>query len=234
MTKRTLPVLVAALGMLLPGCELDGNVTGPSVLTGSSNIVITASGTLTTQVRAVSGFTAVAINVPGLLTIEHSNLDSLTITGDEAVVSAITSEVRDGELSIGLVDNTDLGLNELDEIEYQVTLRDLRGLRVNGVARVVATEIDTPQLDVTIGGVSNVTASGRAERQNVFVSGTSRYEAQNLISREVTVDVSGVAAAFLNVSETLNGHVSGAGLVEYAGNPTVSVTVSGAGSVRPQ
>ena len=67
--------------------------------------------------------------------------------------SAITSEVRDGELSIGLVDNTDLGLNELDEIEYQVTLRDLRGLRVNGVARVVATEIDTPQLDVTIGGV---------------------------------------------------------------------------------
>ena len=227
-------MLMAALGMLLPGCETDSNVTGPSVLTGSSNNVVMASGTLTTQVRAVSGFTAVAIDVPGLVTIEPGNLDSLTITGDEAVVSAITSEVRDGELSISLPENTDPRLNGLDEIEYQVTVRDLRGLRVNGIARVVATEFDTPQFDVNINGVSIVSASGRAERQNVFVSGTSRYEAQNLISREVTVDVSGVAMAFLNVSETLKGQVSGAGLVEYAGNPTVSVTASEAGSVTPR
>ena len=91
-------MLMAALGMLLPGCETESNITGPSVLTGSSNNVVTASGTLTTQVRAVSGFTAVAIDVPGLVTIEPSNVDSLTIIGDEAVVSVLPQSSVGGQV----------------------------------------------------------------------------------------------------------------------------------------
>ena len=68
----------------------------------------------------------------------------------------------------------------------------------------------------------------------MFVSGTSRYEAQDVLSRDAVVDVSGSAFALVNVRESLSGQVTGAGIVRDLGNPIVSVTVSGAGRVAPQ
>ena len=73
---------------------------------------------MVTQVRSVSRFSAVAIGVPGRLVIEHaSGPGSLTITGGESVLSVITSDVRDGQLTIDLAANTDLRLSDPAQIE---------------------------------------------------------------------------------------------------------------------
>ena len=117
MRNMDLLLSAAVIGILATGCGDDGvsnvNLTGPSSISGSpGNTVVTASGTVVTQVRSVSGFSAVAIGVPGRLVIEHAGgPGSLTITGDENVLSVITSNVRDGQLTIGLAANTDLRLN---------------------------------------------------------------------------------------------------------------------------
>ena len=205
MKKKNLFLPAMVIGALGAGCSDDGgiNVSGPSSFDGSfGNTMVTASGTMVTQERSVSGFNAVAIGVPGRLVIEHgAGASSLTITGDENVLSVITSDVRDGALTIALAANTDLRLNDPLEIEYRVTVEKLRRLDVNGVVHVVAGDIATAQFDVRINGASIVTVSGTCESQNVFVSGTSRYQARDLVSRDADIDVSGAAFALVNVRE---------------------------------
>jgi len=100
------------------------------------------------------------------------------------------------------------------------------------VVGVDASGIDSNRLDVIVSGVSNVSAAGRADRQNVVVSGVSTYRAENLESRVVVVDVSGPSSVVVNVSEELRGRVDAPGSVAYIGDPTVDV--DGFGAVHKQ
>jgi hypothetical protein len=59
------------------------------------------------------------------------------------------------------------------------------------------------------------------------------YDAANLESRVATVSVDGAARAIVNVSESLDASASGASSITYSGNPTVSESTSGVGSVTP-
>lgn len=236
MNQKEFLACVLLAGVLVVGCGGGGtSVSGPSSIGGSStNPIVTSTGAVVTQDRAVSAFTGITIGVPGRLVIDTGSVSSLTIIARQSVLSAIESEVRDGELVLGLAPNTDLRLNDVMEIEYRVTLGQLDRLDVNGTVHAVVRDVASSQLDVRVRGSSTVTASGTAERQNVVVLGTSRYESLGLRSRDVLVDVSGSAVALLNVRDTLSGQVTGAGVVRYSGDPTVSVALSGAGSVAPQ
>ena len=92
--------------------------------------------------------------------------------------------------------------------------------------------VDTDRFTVNLTGTSVIRAFGRADRQQVVVSGLGEYRARNLESRVATVDVSGLGTAVLRVDQRLSGTVSDFGVVEYIGNPTVDVNVSDFGQVR--
>lgn len=78
-------------------------------------------------------------------------------------------------------------------------------------------------LSVSMFGASTVTAAGRSTHQEIVVSGASTYDASGLASRSVTVDASGASRVVVRVSETLHAHVSGGSLVEYIGDPVVTI-----------
>ncbi len=56
----------------------------------------------------------------------------------------------------------------------------------------------------------------------------------HLQSEIVSLQVSGVSRVVVNATNRLEGQVSGAATVEYLGNPTLAVTVSGGASVFPK
>lgn len=233
--KTASVILVASIFAGGCGDTTDYLPMGPSPSGNiSTNPVITASGTTVTQVRAVSAFESVAIGVPGRLVIDHAGTSSLTITEDEAVLAVITSDVRDGELVIAQTPNTDLRLDDFLEIEYVVTVAELTRLDVAGTVQAVARGIATASFEVSVNGSSTVAASGRAERQTVFLSGTSRYEAGDLFTGSAEVNISGAAFMLLNARERINGNVSGSSALRYVGEPIVTVNVSGTASVRQQ
>ncbi len=115
-----------------------------------------------------------------------------------------------------------------------MTFRDLSSLQASGVTEVDASGIDTDALSVSASGVSNISVAGTADRQTINISGTSTYAGERLATRVTTVNVSGVSRAVVNVSDRLEGEVSGAAVLEYLGNPVISVSVSGAATVRPR
>ena len=100
-----------------------------------------------------------------------------------------------------------------------------------GSANVEAESIKTDSLAVTISGAGNVRMDGKSDEQEINISGSGIYQAKDLQSKEVKIDVAGAGSAIVNVSEELDAEISGVGSVEYIGDPTIKQCVNGAGQV---
>jgi hypothetical protein len=152
------------------------------------------------------------------------------VEAEKAVIPKLTSRVVDGRLILGPQPNS--AIHTTEPINYRLTVKDLRSLEVLGTANADATGIETDRLAVTISGAGNVKVGGTADEQEVNISGTGTYLAENLESREVEINVAGAGSAVVNVKEKLDAKISGVGSVEYVGNPRVQETISGAGQVN--
>ena len=185
---------------------------------------------VTKESRNVSGFDSVELRGVGNLSIEQTGRESLTVEAEKAVIPKLTSRVVDGRLILGSQPNS--AIHTTEPINYRLTVKDLRSLEVLGTANADATGIETDRLAVTISGAGNVKADGTADEQEVDISGTGTYLAENLQSREVEINVAGAGSAIVNAKEKLDAKISGVGSIEYVGNPKIQQTISGAGQVN--
>ncbi|MGB3564336.1 MAG: DUF2807 domain-containing protein [Thermoanaerobaculia bacterium] len=217
-------MLAGAIGLL--ACNSGGGGGGNSI-TGPGAFVV-GSGVTVTETRAVSGINGVAISGVGLLIIEQTGSESLTVTAEENILPLLTVDIVGDLLILGIQANTQI--NTSQEIVYRLTVRAIDRISASGAARVEATGLNTSFLEATLSGATAATLSGTAQRQTVNASGASRYDAAGLSSRFATVDISGASSAVLRVSDRLEGVVSGVAVLEYYGDPVV--TIAGGGSAR--
>jgi Putative auto-transporter adhesin, head GIN domain len=211
MRARLAPATVAVM-LLVAGCSIT-----------------TGSGTVTTESRPVSGFSAVEISGVGELSIEQTGTESLSISAEDNVLPLLTSEVSGGTLKLEKKRNAFLRTTK--PITYTVTVKDLTALAISGSATVRASQLKTPSLRVDISGSGKVTAAGTADDQKLEVSGSGSYEAADLTGKSATIDISGSGDANVNVSEMLDVHISGSGTVTYSGDPRITQDVSGSGKL---
>ncbi len=188
---------------------------------GGDGAHVDGSGNLVTEERPVSEFHGLVATGVGRIEIRRGATESLRITADDNILPILTSEVRNGRLHLG----SDGTFTSHDGPRYEITVRDLDELTLAGVMAVEATGIDTELFKVNISGVSVATVSGRADRQKVTVAGVSRYDARDLVSRTVDVDVTGPSSAVVRASGALRGSAIGGATIEYIGNPTINVKV---------
>jgi hypothetical protein len=187
------------------------------------------SDDVTSESRDVSGFDEVELSGVGNLSIRQTGSESLTVEAEEDVLADIRTEVVNDRLVIGPEPNT--VLHTTGPINYELTVKDLRALRLAGSGNVEAEGISTDELAVTISGAGTVKISGRTDSQDVDIAGVGSYRAGDLESEEAKVAVVGAGSAVVNASEVLEAKISGAGSVEYIGDPTVHQEVSGVGRV---
>lgn len=188
---------------------------------GASNV--------TSESRDVSGFDEVELRGVGNLSINQTGGEFLMVEAQEGVLPKIKTEVVNNRLIIGPERKSTIQTTQ--PINYTLTVKDLKALKVSGSGDVQAQGISTNELAVTMSGTADVKLSGEADSQEIDISGTGDYQAEDLESKEVKVDVGGTGSAIVNVSEELDAKVSGAGSVEYVGDPTVQQDVSGTGEV---
>ena len=186
-------------------------------------------GDVTSESRNVTGFDEVELNGVGNLSIQQTGSESLTVEAEEDVLSKVRTDVENHRLVIGPKPNTTI--NTTEPINYKLTVKDLKALKVSGSGDVEAEGISAEKLAVTISGTGDVEISGRADSQEIGISGSGDYQAEDLESKEAKIDVEGSGSAIVNVSDELEADVSGSGSVEYVGDPAVERSVSGAGRV---
>lgn len=88
------------------------------------------------------------------------------------------------------------------------------------------------RLDVSGSGALDARIAGVVDDERVSISGAGSYRAEDLRAQRARVDVSGVGSVVLRVEQTLDASISGAGKVDYYGDPDVRQEVSGLGRVR--
>ncbi len=207
----------------------SSQITSSSGQTQENSGTTNEAGNVTSETRNVGGFDKVELRSIGNLSIRQTGSESLSVEAEEDVLPKIRTEVVNDRLIIGPEPNTSIQTTE--PINYVLTVKDLHALKVSGSGGISAQDIGTDKLSTTISGSGAVEISGSADSQEVGISGSGAYRAEYLQSKEAKVDVSGSGSAIVNASDALDAKVSGSGLVEYIGDPTVKKEVSGSGRV---
>lgn len=233
--RKTDFFLVLPLALLATGCTSfthNGSWSYSSdtgTVASSNSTSIEGSGKVKSESRKSKGFTSISLTGMGRVVLEQTEKDSLSVSADDNLLSYLTSEVKNGILTLGIKNNT--SFNTHNEIAYKVTVKNLKELNISGSGDIDAKKIKTDKLKVVVSGSGKVTLQGEASTQEINVSGSGSFDGENLKCKTVKIDIAGSGNGVVNASEKLDANISGSGSVEYLGNPTLTQDISGSGSI---
>ncbi|PYJ63862.1 MAG: hypothetical protein DME20_09275 [Verrucomicrobia bacterium] len=211
--KKITIVFLAACVVLAVGCHWVG---------------IHGNGHIKTDERPVSAFAN--IDVRGAFTIEwQSGTPSLRITTDENLLPNIDSNVSGDTIHL----RTREQIRPTHGIRVVISSPTRAGARISGAVKLDAKQLSGPRFALESRGASRVSLDGNIDELLADMTGASELAASALQTKTAEISTTGAGNAEVAVAETLKVVITGAGKVQYSGNPpTIEKHISGAGSVR--
>ena len=216
-------------------------------LVALSGCVFAPRGPVVSEDRAIDAATTVVLDTSGDLRIREGQ-PSLVIHAPASVLDRLTSEVRNGELTLGVKPGTPGFV--LGRISYELTLPSLETLQINGSGDVdseVSSDdlevgidgsgelsmnaIDASSVSIEISGSGDVELEGRTDELTVSIDGSADVDTERLDAARVSVDIDGSGDVSVAASDTLDVSISGSASVRYTGSPDVTEDISGSGDV---
>ncbi|MEA3326506.1 MAG: head GIN domain-containing protein, partial [Chloroflexota bacterium] len=203
-------------------------------------------------------FSSLDFKSAGEVIIVQGDSCELTIDGSSEILKDITAEIHDGILQILLRSGVEkwTGLKQADkfrDIRYHVKVKTLQQITLDGtgnihadklegeklvlnhssVGEMVISDLNYSELRVDLSGVGKVQLDGDVHSQSVNLDGSGSYQAENLKSEIASISLGGVGSACVWVEGELKVDISGAGKVEFKGNPNIEEEITGLGSITP-
>lgn len=212
---------------------------------------IAGSGQLKTTSTPAKGVKAVKFFGFGQLDIHQGNSENLRITTDDNLLPHLGISLQGDVLTLD--QKSGAHLKPSKDIDYKLTLKALERLDWSGAGKISLSDIhgkrllvlaagagqiqlsglQMEQFTLDLGGAVHLVASGQVRSLTVMGSGAGNLDAKALQAETVTLKMSGTGNAAVNATTTLDAHLSGVGSVTYAGNPKVSKTITGVGTIGP-
>ena len=213
-------------------------------------------GEVVTQERALPSFNRIVIEGFADVTLVQGDADSVQVEAAQKQQPGVRTQVSGGTLTIahsgarswlssffgGGVRGARVRVTfrSLDEISASGTVKiraeairaDRLKVSASGATSLRIDDLDAKELSVTGSGAMRVDLAVRVTEQRVAISGAGDCRAAELASEDARVSVSGAGRVVVQVEKTLKVALSGAGAVEYIGNPKVTQQVSGVGRVK--
>jgi len=176
---------------------------------------------------------------------------SLTISGDDHLLSYVVTDVIGKRLVVHLPDNMSLDTSIPTRVE--LTVPSLVAVDASGAATVDGTVGATSKFHVTASGTANiylrgldsaatsleasggaiVELRGRSGSANFDASGEAAVRGHALDTTDLVVEASGVAAVDAQANHSLSATISGSSLLQIWGNPpTRGLYTSGNARIR--
>ena len=204
-----------------------------------------------TETRRVADFDQVVVEVAGEVSINQGQRETLTLEAEPAVLRMITTEIHGRRLLIGLAPGR---IETRQPIRMKLDVRALRAFesRTGGATSIGPLSGDTlalvlagggsirldrldnaHRLDVRITGVGDVAVEGgKVMAQQLDISGIGTYAAPKLASERAQIALDGNGNVQLAASSTLAVRIGGVGHVRYRGDPAVTRSIQGIGSIE--
>ncbi|HVF65931.1 MAG TPA: head GIN domain-containing protein [Casimicrobiaceae bacterium] len=201
----------------------------------------------------VGPFTAIDVNGNVEINLVQGDREAVVVTAPPTTRARLRVRSSDGRLTIDTnQDKRGWWQRSEGRPTIDIHFRTLDTLRTSGAVRVRAATLKAPSLRVKASGATTMKLdaldvaalrftgsgavksdiAGRANEQEVVLSGAGTYRARDLASSTVSVSVSGAGNVVVQARDKLDATISGAGAIDYYGDPQVTRRVSGAGKIR--
>jgi len=192
------------------------------------NSKIKGSGVRLKQNREVAPFTSIAMEGAFAVDIVCQKQQSVEVEGDDNLLATITTEVSNNVLHIS--SNRSYSVN--DAIQITIAVPNLDGVSTAGAGKLDISGIKNEKFEIDTNGATTIKVAGETKVLDIDTSGAGRIDAHKLRAARGVVEAKGVARVDVNVSEQLSVTVSGASHVTYQGDPVLTKTINGPGSVE--
>ena len=227
-------------------------VVGAGAGAASAHDCLEVKGSPKKESRTLEAFTAIDIDSAADVVIQLGDTHRVDIEAPSDLLPLLRTRVSEGALVIDT--KSCVNMRGKQKVLVKVTMRSLRGLRVDGSGNVSArSEVRGDRLDLGIGGSGNVTLGVSVKELAIEVSGSGNIELEGkagTIGVEVTgsgdIDLKAVTARRARVRlvgsgdiavhalDALDAQVTGSGDIRYVGAPKkLQKSVTGSGSIVP-
>jgi hypothetical protein len=238
------PLTIACLA-----CGAQAALAATVVVGGGS--MVDGSGNMVDDVRAVSGYTRIAVTAPVDVQLKHTGTEKAVVHADDNIAPLIETRVENGKLLIDA--KKEFSFRTRNKLSVVVEFKQLDALQLDGSANVLADDIkagifesvihgsgnlkisklEADTVAVSIAGSGNFDARGRADKVGFVIEGSGDILADGLQSKSAAVRIAGSGDARVHVTDSLQARIAGSGDVLYRGSPQVQKKVSGSGEVKP-
>jgi len=207
------------------------------------------NGNIEIEEIEISSFDKVNIGGNYKVTFVQSEDTKVIIETDENLHRYINTELFNNTLSINNVHN----LKGSDGIKIKVYYNSLNKIYSTGASKIanegiiqtdqliinlsgvgaIDLEIKTTKVNVNLTGAGVITLSGDTDYQETHISGAGGLSAVDLMSKECSINLSGLGGAEVYAVDKLEATITGVGGIIYAGNPDViERQVTGFGKIK--
>jgi hypothetical protein len=209
------------------------------------------------ETRVLTGFSRIEVYGTADVRLRQGTTEGATIEAAATTLPRIRTEVHDRTLFIDVAQErrwsdwmhwsgtrrtprVTVDFIKLDQLESAGAIKlaadDLRAdelrLDFSGASTVRIGNLQASRLHLEGSGATKAELAGKVGTQVVSLSGAGSYRATGLESDRAEVHVTGAGKAFVNARTSLAVEISGAGVVEYLGDPKLEQDISGVGKVR--
>ena len=236
-------------GCIAAGLAIAGQTAAASWTLGGEQVQ--GSGRIVKQNRQVSGFSGLALGVPGRVELRIGNSEGVTIEADDNVLPLLETVVEQGVLKIRPA-RRNLNL-QTRSIRVVVQARAIDRLSLGGSGSIDADPLKARQLDVDLGGSGSINlkgveadtlsvslggsgdlqaARGKVGKLSVSIGGSGDVDLGRVQATSASVSVAGSGEAKVWPRNALSVTIAGSGDVSYYGDPRVSKSTVGSGEVK--
>ncbi|MEZ4827132.1 MAG: head GIN domain-containing protein [Bacteroidia bacterium] len=211
--------------------------------------LVKGNGVVVSDTRASEEFEHIRIGGAFEVMLRQGSGYSVDIEADENLQDHIVTDVSNQTLDI----HTEGHIGKFEKMKVTITAPKFSSVETSGGVvlssdnqlsgtslKVKASGASKVNLDIAMesihsefSGAGDITFSGEAASATVNISGAGKLRAYDLKTHEMHVSISGAGYAEVNADQKLDLNVSGAGKVNYKGNPSdVSKSISGAGHIE--
>ena len=192
---------------------------------------LAGSGVRKTERRDLKPFKAIDAKGAYEITVACQKPASFEIEADDNILPLIKTDVHDGVLTV----TNDESYNSTKAVTLRISVPELNEVISRGTGEIKISDAAGEKLRLESMGAASFDASGKVKSVEISSTGAGKIDATSLQAEKAKVDVTGAASVDVYASDQLDVKVSGAGSVEYSGNPkTVNKSVAGIGSVSPK
>ena len=194
--------------------------------------IIVGSGDVVTQIFGVSDFDRVALEGFGSVFIEQGQTESLSVQTDDNIMPLLAIHVQGRELRLGI--KTGYSVNPSDSITFNVKVKELNAVRLDGSGTIDIGPIQSGRMGVSLQGSGDIEIRGlKADDLSIDLNGSGNITIDDISVQSTDTSLQGSGDIKLRgKAETQKVTVNGSGTYQAGDLETSRTDVSIPGSAN--